>query len=243
MSSLLFRPRVLGALLRGLSSHGPLARRLDRFYAPQADHYDATRIRLLHGRRLLPALVDLRPGDVLVELGAGTGANVDLLGPQATQCAEIQLVDLCRPLLDVARRRARGMRNVQVIEGDATRHDPGREVDVVLLSYTLTMIPDWFAAIDNARRMLRDGGRIVVTDFHVSRPDPPCGLKRHGFLTRHLWPMWFGHDGVRPSPDHLPYLMSRFDTTVLLERDGAVPALPWVRMPYFVYVGRKRGRQ
>ncbi|MBI1394733.1 MAG: methyltransferase domain-containing protein [Betaproteobacteria bacterium] len=241
MSTFLAQPRVLWSLVRGVSRHGSLAQRLNRFYGPQAEQYDETRLRLLHGRRLIGELVDLRRGDVVVELGAGTGATLDILGAQASRCREILLVDICEPLLAVARRRAREHGNVRVVEADATTFDPGLEVDVVVMSYTLTMIPDWFLAIDNAARMLRPGGQVVVTDFHVSRAEPMCGLRRQGFLARHFWPMWFGHDGVRPNPDHLPYLMARFDTTVLMDRAGGVPGLPWVRVPYYVYMGRKRG--
>ena len=56
---------------------------------------------------------------------------------------------------------------------------PEAPVDVVTFSYSLTMIPDWFAAIENALRMLRPGGQIGVVDFYVSRKYPAQPL--------HLW--------------------------------------------------------
>ncbi|MBK8017275.1 MAG: class I SAM-dependent methyltransferase [Betaproteobacteria bacterium] len=236
---MLARPRVLWRILRGQPRAGTLAQRLQTFYAPQALHYDETRAALLHGRRLLKELVRADRGAVVVELGAGTGASLDLLGPAASACGEIHLVDLCAPLLEVARRKAAGLDNVRIAEADATRYQPGRPADLVVFSYSLTMIPDWFLAIDNAFSMLRPGGRIAVTDFHVGRRDPPPGLVRHGVFSRHFWPLWFGHDGVRPNPDHVPYLLSRFDVDTLVEDAGPVPGLPFVRVPYYAFVGRK----
>ncbi len=238
--TLLTEPRVLWRLLRGIPRHGSATQRLEKFYAPQADAYDRTRESLLRGRRPMLELLDLPAGGHLVELGAGTGAILDLLGNRANGLGRISLVDVCTPLLAVARRRAAAMSNVTVIEADATSWRPEAPVDAVVLSYALTMIPDWFLAVDNACSMLKPGGIIGVTDFHVSRRDPPVGLVRHGFATRTFWPLWFGHDGVRPNPDHLPYLMTRFDPGVVLERKAAIPGLAGLRAPYYVFIGRRR---
>ena len=56
--------------------------------------------------------------------------------------------------------------------------------------------------------------------------------------SRFFWPTWFGHDNVFPSPDHLPWLQSRFQTVKLEERLGKVPYLP-LKAPYYIFVGRK----
>jgi S-adenosylmethionine-diacylgycerolhomoserine-N-methlytransferase len=154
----------------------------------------------------------------------------------------VTLVDLCAPLLERARARcqAKGWKNVQCIEADATRFGPDRPVDAVYLSYALTMIPDWFAAIDNALDMLRPGGVIGVVDFYVARKHPPHGLKEHGAFCRSFWPLWFGHDGVRPNPDHLPYLLAHTERVELVESHARVPYLPGLRCPHYRYIGRKR---
>ncbi|MGB5466186.1 MAG: SAM-dependent methyltransferase, partial [Sedimenticolaceae bacterium] len=68
---------VLWALLRGQPRGRSHAERLQSFYAPQASRYDEFRERLLQGRRELVA--DLAPsrGARVIELGAGTGRNLD----------------------------------------------------------------------------------------------------------------------------------------------------------------------
>jgi len=230
--------RVLASLVRGQPRGGTHAERLQAFYAPQAAHYDAFRERLLHGRAELMAWMDPPPGTRVVELGGGTGRNLDLLGDRLNGLASLELVDLCPALLAQARLRARRLANVRVIEADATTYRPAQPADLVYFSYALTMIPEWRAALANALAMLRPGGILGVVDFYVSERDPAPGLARHGALTRAFWPRWFGHDGVHPNPEHLPTLRRLLPDHRLLEGQGPVPYLPGVRVPYYVFVGR-----
>jgi len=231
--------RVLWTLLRGQPHAASHADRLNGFYGPQAERYDHFRERLLHGRReLLEDLSGhLRPGDHVVELGAGTGRNLAFIESRVAELERVELVDLCAPLLERARVRWQDHANVHPIEADATRYRPEQPVDAVYLSYALTMIPDWFAAIDNAIAMLRPGGVLGVVDFYVSRRHPTSDRTRHGAVTRHFWPAWFSHDGVHPSPDHLPYLESRCRTLSVHEAKGRVPYLPGLKVPYYRFLG------
>jgi S-adenosylmethionine-diacylgycerolhomoserine-N-methlytransferase len=218
------------------------ADRLESFYRRQAGHYDSFRERLLQGRRELMHAIPLPAGGTWIDIGGGTGRNLEFLGNDLHTLDRVLLVDLCPPLLDVARWRIarRRWRNVSLLRADAARPwlAPGK-ADVVTFSYSLTMIPDWFEAIERARDALRPGGMIGVVDFYVARRHPGAGARPHGWATRHGWPAWFDRDGVRPSPDHLPYLQSRFETTVCLESRAPVPYLPGVRVPYYVFTGRR----
>jgi S-adenosylmethionine-diacylgycerolhomoserine-N-methlytransferase len=153
------------------------------------------------------------------------------------------VLDLSHSLLEVAKKRIaeRGWTNVETVEADATTFQPPTgPVDVVTFSYSLTMIPDWFAAIENALAMLKPGGQIGVVDFYVSRKFPQDGLKRHGFTTRSFWPTWFSMDNVFPSADHVPFLHRHFDPLHFEEHRAKVPYLPLSRVPYYLFVGRKR---
>lgn len=232
---------ILRALLRGQPKGVSHAERLNRFYGPQAARYDSFRERLLQGRgELLDTLATLAPARArLLEMGAGTGRNLAFLGKRISQFEHIELVDLCAPLLGEARKRWANTPGVTVTEADATCYRPTEPLDAVYFSYALSMIPNWFSAMDNALAMLKPGGLLGVADFYVSRRHPAPGLIRHGGLTRLFWPAWFAHDGVHPSPDHLPYLQSRLETVLLEERRAKVPYLPIARVPYYVFVGRK----
>jgi S-adenosylmethionine-diacylgycerolhomoserine-N-methlytransferase len=101
------------------------------------------------------------------------------------------------------------------------------------------MIPDWYAAVANAEAMLRPGGIIGVVDFYVSRKYPGDGMSRHGWPTRTFWPAWFSIDNVFLSPDHVPLLQQRFETVALSEDRSRIPYLPFGRVPYYVFLGRK----
>lgn len=231
--------RILLQLLRGQSASGTHAERLQAFYAPQAARYDAFRERLLHGRQELIDSLDLPAGATLVELGGGTGRNLAFFGERLAGFAHVDLVDLCPALLDEARKRTADWPNVSVVEADAVTWQPAAPVDAVYFSYSLTMIPDWRGAIDNALAMLRPGGLLGVVDFYVSDVCPAPGLVRHGALTRAFWPRWFGHDGVQLDAQRLDYLRHLLPDHQLAERRAPVPYLPLLRVPHYRFVGRK----
>ncbi len=218
------------------------AARLESFYAGQAEGYDDFRRRLLQGREAMYRSIAVPQGGVWVDLGGGTGANLEPIGEDLHRAGKVYLVDLCDSLLAVARRRceARGWKNVEAVHADATRFRPTEgHADVVTCSYSLTMIPDWFAAIDNALAMLRPGGTIGVTDFFVARKYPAEGHGRQSWFTRTFWPAWFAADNVFLSPDHVPYLQRSFQTLRLEEHRAKVPYIPLIRVPYYTFVGQK----
>lgn len=224
--------RVLWRLLRGQPRSGSHAERLQGFYAPQAARYDDFRARLLHGREALIAELDIPAGARVVELGCGTGGNLAALArarPLA-ELAQVHLVDLCPALLEQARRRAAGHANVAVVEADATVWRPPVPADRVFLAYSLSMMPDWRAVLDNAQAMLAPGGRIGVVDFHLPE----------GRLGKAFWRAWFGHDGVRLDDAHLPALRQRFAELSMSRARAPLPYLPGARVDYYRFVGETR---
>jgi S-adenosylmethionine-diacylgycerolhomoserine-N-methlytransferase len=230
---------ILMRLLRGLPRGGSHAENLQAFYGPQAAHYDAFRERLLAGRQDLIDTLDLPDGAHVVELGGGTGQNLAWFGERLPRMGSVEIVDLCPALLARARQRAAAFPNVRVIEADATTYRPAEPVDCVYLSYALTMIPDWQGAVDNAIAMLRPGGLLGVVDFYVGSAHPAPGCVRHGAFTRFFWPRWFAHDGVHPDPAHLARLRTALPDHVLHERRAPVPYLPGLRVPYYIFAGRR----
>lgn len=218
------------------------AERMESFYSGQAAAYDDFRKRLLHGREQLFQEIAVPEGGTWVDLGGGTGANLEFIHDSVPRLKSAYVVDLASSLLKVAEERfeQHAWPHVQAVEADATKWQPPEgQVDVVTFSYSLTMIPDWFAAIENALRMLKPGGVIGVVDFYVSRKHAVENAKRHGWFTRTFWPTWFASDNVFPSPDHLPFLKSHFDPIWCEESRSKVPYIPLIRTPYYQFIGKK----
>lgn len=218
------------------------AERMESFYGEQAEGYDDFRKRLLKGREELWQQLPKDEGCIWVDLGGGTGANIENFGESITKPEKIYVIDLSTSLLKVASDRfaKKGWTNVETVEADATTFCPPQGyADVVTFSYSLTMIPNWFAAIENAFKILKPGGHIGVVDFYVSHKWPAESLKRHRWFTRTIWPPWFATDNVFPSPDHLPFLRHHFDQVSLEENVNRLPYVPLIKAPYYVFVGQK----
>ncbi len=218
------------------------AERLESFYSGQAGAYDSFRARLLKGRQELWESIPINQGDILIDFGGGTGANLENLGDRIKQLGKIYLVDLSSSLLQVAQERVRqrGWDNVETVEADVTKYvPPEKQVDLITFSYSLTMIPDWFAAIDQAYRLLKPGGHIAVVDFYVSRKYPSNGHTKHSWFTRSFWPVWFSSDNVFPNPDHVPYLQNRFEVQHFSEHMNRMPYMLFLKAPYYLFLGKK----
>jgi S-adenosylmethionine-diacylgycerolhomoserine-N-methlytransferase len=216
--------------------------RLESFYKGQADEYDDFRKKLLHGRQEMFTSLPLNDGAIWVDLGAGTGSNAEYLSDSLSKFKKVYQVDLCSPLLEVGNKRikARGWTNVETVHADATAYvPPEKQVDVVTCSYSLTMIPDWFATMDQAYKLLKPGGVFGIVDFYVSRKWASEPYRRHSWFTRTFWQTWFAMDNVFLDPDHIPYLERHFETIKFEEHYGKVPFIPFIRAPYYIYLGRK----
>ena len=137
---------------------------MDSFYNSQAGLYDSYRCRMLHGR--LPMVTDMPAvkGGTWVDLGGGTGSNLEFFGDNLNHWGKVYVLDLCPSLVKTAQQRVDSHSGwsdfVQVVLGDAcdmeNKELPGSgTVDVVTFSYALTMIPDWIGALRNAYRLLK----------------------------------------------------------------------------------------
>lgn len=219
------------------------AERLEAFYRQQAGAYDEFRKRLLHGREEMMGSLDIRPGDRMLDMGGGTGSNVEALGDRLGMLQSLHIVDLCPSLLKSAAERIErhGWTNIFTVQADAATYEPDcGPIDLITFSYSLTMMPNWLPVLERACTLLKAGGMIGVADFTISHKWPVQGRRRHSAFGRFFWPMWFGWDNVFLNPDHLQYLQNRFETVRLIEGLGKVPYLFGLKAPYYVFLGRKR---
>ena len=222
--------------------------RLESFYKNQAELYDGYRVRMLHGR--VPMMKRLyveseRKGQVvMVDLGGGTGANIEFMADAIAEgwFKRIVVLDLAPSLCDVARKRAaeKWPDVVEVVCGDACNAKEKRlpaagTCDVVTMSYTVVMIPDWKAAIRNALRLLRPGGHLCVCDFTVL-PD-----KGQWEVSQRFWTKIFATDHVHLNAEHRKFLKEVTEEKWEETSYGGMPYTPpMLKSAWFAYVGVKR---
>jgi S-adenosylmethionine-diacylgycerolhomoserine-N-methlytransferase len=144
-------------------SHGAS---MDAQYRLQRHVYDFTRKYYLLGRDGLVRALAAPAGGSVLEVGCGTGRNLALVA-RRYRSARLFGIDISAEMLKNARRNAPGARFAQ---GDATGFDAGRLLgeaafDRIFLSYTLSMVPDWQGALDQAARLLAPGGQLHIVDF------------------------------------------------------------------------------
>jgi ubiquinone/menaquinone biosynthesis C-methylase UbiE len=144
--------------------------RLRRTYDEFAPRYDrvigwSERLFLRGGRAWVAARVK---GETL-EIGVGTGRNL----PHYPPAARLSGVDISREMLKRARRRARELgRPAEFVQADAQRLPfPDRRFDTVVSTLSLCTIPDERAALAEAARVLRPGGRLILLE-HVRSGNP-----------------------------------------------------------------------
>ncbi len=119
-------------------------------------------------RRAVDALA-LTPGDTVVEMGCGTGANVPALRERVGPDGCVVGLDLTREMLERARSHdERTGSGVDYLRGDATR-PPVRGVDAVLATFVAGVFPDPAAAVDAWCDCLAPGGRLALLNFQ--QPD------------------------------------------------------------------------
>lgn len=151
------------------TDHG---RHMDGIYRYQRYIYDATRKYYLLGRDRMLDNLRPSPGATILEVGCGTGRNL-ILAARRYPDARLYGFDISKEMLATARAsiaRAGLSDRITVAEGDATAFTMLTlfglpTADRVFISYSLSMIPPWQAAVREAVKALGPGGELHVVDF------------------------------------------------------------------------------
>ena len=199
---------------------------------------------------------------IWIDIGGGTGYNIEAMQAYLdvpTFFSKIYLVDLSPSLLEVARKRfARLGWEIEIVCQDArTFRLPSDEIlydrdtivaafqsppnpiggaDFVSLSYSLSMIPDYYSVLDSIPALLSAEGILGVVDFYVQsiveisgRTYTGGSFNRHvTWLGRVFWRAWFDVDRVGLEGARRDYLEYRFGTLKTVdERNYLLGGIPY----------------
>ncbi len=193
----------------------PGLRSVARRYRLLAGVYDRAPLDCLahaRARRRAIELLRLRPGQIVIDVACGTGANLSMLSQRVGDGGRVIGLDYSEDMLDRARVKARAWSNIAVVRLDAAHLsterlrqadllDSEQEVDAALCTLGLSVIPAWGDAYRAMLTAVREGGRISIMDNGYP---PDRGSAGEVVSLRPFW--WIACRIARADPMRRPWL-------------------------------------
>jgi ubiquinone/menaquinone biosynthesis C-methylase UbiE len=128
-----------------------------------------------HPAQVIDAL-DLRPGEIVADLGAGSGYFTFRMAPKVAETGKVLAVEIQEAMLNTLRTRAATLKatNVEVVQGsEIDPHLPATGVDLVLVVDVYHELAYPFEVMTKVREALKPAGRVVFVEYRKEDPQVP----------------------------------------------------------------------
>ncbi len=160
-------------------SYDPITSNL--YDAAQEGEVPETAIKASLGCGNPTALAELKPGEIVLDLGSGGGVDVLLSARRVGPSGKAYGLDMTDEMLSLAEenKRKSGLTNVEFLKGEIENIPlPDNSVDVIISNCVINLSGDKDRVLKEAFRVLRAGGRFAVSDV-VVRGNVPAEIKKN----------------------------------------------------------------
>ena len=160
----------------------------------------------------------IKPGDVVVDLGSGAGNDCFVARAETGETGRVIGLDMTPPMIDRARKNAKtlGYANVEFVYGDIEDMPlPDNLADVVVSNCVMNLVPDKEKAFAETYRILKPGGHFSISDI-VLIGELPAGLQQDAELYAGCI------SGAIQREDYLGIIAGTGFTNVLVQKQKAI---------------------